>query len=112
MDINFSLLAYLVVTIACMSVLLYATIKQYKETRRPRNSFTALRWRLFFLPAVILFGLFLGLPRLLTILFPSLETNQLITVIASQPVRVMGGIIVLVGITWLILGIYTFKEKQ
>lgn len=106
------ILIYALVTLACMSVLAYVMTRQYREVRRPRNAFTQLRWRLFWLPTVILAGLALGLPRLFVVLFPALEANSIMTVIASQAVRVVSGIIVLVGITLLILGIYTFREKK
>lgn len=104
MDINFFILAYLLVTLGCMASLVYVMVRQYKEVRRPRDAFTQLRWRLFWLPTVILFGLGLGLPRLLDNLHEDFTSELL--------VRIIGGIIVLVGITSLILGIYTFKERK
>jgi predicted permease len=102
--LNLYILLYLVVTLACMGTLVYVMIRQYGEVRRPRNAFTQLRWRLFWLPTIILIGLGLGVPRLAANLHASFTTGQL--------VRIIGGIIVLVGITLLILGIYTFKEKK
>lgn len=102
--LNVYILAYLVVTLACMGTLIYVMVRQYREVKRPRNAFTQLRWRLFWLPTIILFGLSLGLPRLVTNLHEDFTTEQL--------VRIIGGIIVLAGVTMLILGIYTFKERK
>jgi predicted permease len=102
--LNLYILIYLLVTLACMGTLVYVMIRQYREVRRPRNAFTQLRWRLFWLPTIILFGLGLGLPRLYANLHEDFSSGQL--------VRIVGGIIVLVGITALILGIYTFKERK
>lgn len=101
--LNLYILAYILVTLACMGTLVYVMIRQFKEVRRPRNGFTQLRWRLFWLPTIILVGLALGLPRLVANLHETFTPGQL--------VRIVGGIIVLGGITLLILGIYTFKEK-
>lgn len=106
------ILFYILVTLACMAVLGYVMMRQYKEVRRPRNAFTQLRWRLFWLPTIILIGLTLGLPRLFFIIMPNLATNSVMKVVTGQGVRVVGGITVLIGITLLILGIYTFKEKR
>jgi predicted permease len=102
--VNPFILTYTMVTVVCMAVLVYVMIRQYKEVRRPRNSFTQLRWRLFWLPTIILVGLGLGLPRLVANIHQDFTPEQL--------VRVVGGIIVLVGITVLILGIFTYKEKK
>lgn len=110
--VDFYILVYLLLTVVCMGVLVYVMVRQYKEVRRPRNSFTQLRWRLFWLPTIILVGLALGLPRLFVILFPHLAGNPIMQVVASQAVRVIGGITVLTGITMLILGIYTFRERK
>lgn len=102
--LNLYILLYLLVTLACMGTLVYVMIRQYREVRRPRNAFTQLRWRLFWLPTIILVGLGLGLPRLFANLHEAFTGEQL--------VRIIGGIIVLMGITMLILGIYTFKERK
>lgn len=102
--LNLYILLYLLVTLGCMGTLVYIMVRQYKEVRRPRNAFTQLRWRLFWLPTIILVGLGMGLPRLFANLHQDFAPGQL--------VRIVGGIIVLVGITALILGIYTFKEKK
>lgn len=102
--LNPYILLYLVVTLGCMATLVYVMVRQYKEVKRPRNAFTQLRWRLFWLPTIILFGLSLGLPRLLANLHEDFAPEQI--------VRIVGGVIVLVGITLLILGIYTFKERK
>jgi hypothetical protein len=102
--LNIFALVYFLSTLVCMGALVYIMVRQYKEVRRPRNAFTQLRWRLFWLPTIILLGLALGLPRLYVTLHAHLDTGQI--------VRVIGGVTVLVGITLLILGIYTFKEKQ
>lgn len=102
--VNVYVLLYLLVTLACMATLVYVMFRQYKEVRRPRNAFTQLRWRLFWLPTIVLVGLGLGLPRLFANLHEDFAPEQV--------VRIVGGVIVLVGITALILGIYTFKEKK
>jgi predicted permease len=102
--LNLYILFYLLVTLGCMASLAYVIVRQYKEVKRPRNAFTQLRWRLFWLPTVIFIGLSLGVPRLLANLHEDFTPEQL--------VRIIGGIIVLVGITLLILGIYTFKERK
>lgn len=104
MDVNPYILLYLLVTLACMGVLFYVMVRQYKEVRRPRNAFTQLRWRLFWLPTVVLLGLSLGLPRLVDNLHEDFSAEQI--------VRIVGGVIVLVGITLLVLGIYTFRERK
>ncbi len=95
---------YLLVTLGCMATLVYVMVRQYREVKRPRSPFTQLRWRLFWLPTVILIGLAMGLPRLFANLREDFAPEQLI--------RIVGGIIVLAGITLLILGIYTFKERK
>lgn len=105
--VNLFILAYLIVTIVCMVALAYVAIRQFKEVRRPRNSFTKLRWRLFLWPMVILFGLVLGLPRLLSLILPELQLP-----FDDTNMRVIGGIIVLISITWLTVSIYTYKGKE
>lgn len=102
--LNFYILAYIAVSLACMATLVLVMVRQFKEVRRPKNGFTSLRWQLFWLPTVILAGLLLGMPRLFTSLHAHYDGGQLL--------RVIGGIIMLIGITLLILGIYTYREKN
>ncbi len=102
--LNFYILAYLITTIGAMLALCYIMLRQFKEVRRPKNTFTRLRWQLFWLPTVILLGLVLGIPRLVESLFLKIESGQI--------PRVIGGIIVISGFTWLLLRIYTYREKQ
>lgn len=102
--LNIYILLYLLVSVSCMLVMALVLFLQFREVRRPKNSFTRLRWRLFFLPALIVASLALGLPRLFDSLYlpPS----------GGQVLRVISGMVMLSSFTLLIFSIYTYKEKK
>lgn len=103
--LNKYILSYLIASLLCMGVMLFVTIKQFNEVRRPKNAFTRLRWYLLLFPLLILLGIALGIPRLVVSLHANLSGGELVA-------RVVGGIVMLIAISLLTLRIYTFREKD
>lgn len=94
----------LTATWLCIVTMIFIGIKQFREVRRPRNSFTRLRYYLLLLPILIGIGAALRLERL----HEQLHTQYTGVVTRAS----IGGTMVIVAATVLVLLIYTYRAKQ
>lgn len=94
----------LVATWVCIVVMGWIGFRQFRETRRPRNGFTLLRYYLLLLPVIVLIGASLRIERLY---------QQLHTVYSPVITRAsIGGTMIIVAATVFMVLIYTYKERK
>lgn len=91
MNINIYILIGILLRVAGIILLLQIIPKQIREVKRPKNSFTHLRWRLLVSPILIVTILLITLPRSIHLIHRPVESTSE----AIQAIAINLGIVVL-----------------
>jgi hypothetical protein len=102
--LNWWALISLVATWACIATMLWVSVRQWREVRRPRNGFTLLRYYLFLLPLVVTLGAALRVERL----YEQLHTHYAGVVARAS----VGATLIVVAATVFMVLIYTYRERK
>lgn len=104
MEVNIVTLIGILSSIVGVLLMLRVLPRQVRETRRPKNGFTRLRWYLLALPLIYSLAVILRIPRLFQILHA--EHPNLVSTIAS-----LSGSVIILSFAVFVYLIYTYKER-